>query len=47
VWVAAPRRTHTTRAALKNKRNQQQKQKPEKDGVRNVCYDLCFKPGGS
>jgi hypothetical protein len=19
---------------------------PEKDGVRNVCYDLCYKPGG-
>jgi hypothetical protein len=18
---------------------------PEKDGIRNVCYDLCFKPG--
>lgn len=20
---------------------------PEKDGVRNVCYEICFKPGGS
>ena len=30
-------RTHTTPHFAKKK--------PEKDGVRNVCYDLCFNPG--